>query len=256
MGTRFSGASTTGSARDAPAILLWQAWLILALVLGCAGTKSDDAADSARNRVSAGHHAATSLHLKKINDLGGHWFRTGGRITVYLHDPAASGETLRALVPHLAALPELKTLRLTHTQWDDGAAALLRSLRHLTALDLGDSVITDRALESIGSLSTLVELNLDDTDVTDAGLPHLKSLASLRSLSLAGTRVGDEGAAHLTALAGLRELNLSQTQVTDAAIARLAELRQLERLRIFGTRISDDGVARLRQARPTLLIIR
>jgi uncharacterized protein (TIGR02996 family) len=102
-------------------------------------------------------------------------------------------------VRHLAALPKLKVLKLSH------------------------SPVT--SLAPVAGFTALEELTLmpDNGDITDANTAALETLPNLRKLSLCGRDgVGDETVRRLAKLKHLRDLELRVRELTDSlsAIAR------------------------------------
>lgn len=88
----------------------------------------------------------------------------------------------------------------------DDDPPLLACLREIAecdsiqALNLYDSIVTDRGLKELSRMPNLTHLELTgNTEVTDAGLLHLGSTTTLRKLGLAGTGVSQEGVERLQA---------------------------------------------------------
>lgn len=99
----------------------------------------------------------------------------------------------------------------------DADLVQLKSLNSLKALELRDTMITDKGLLHLKDLKTLEELNLwANLDVSDAGLEHLKGLTALRTLDVIFTKVTSRG---------VRELNaaLPNCKITPGLDSRAAE---------------------------------
>lgn len=108
----------------------------------------------------------------------------------------------------------------------------------------------DGELTVLKDLKNLLWLHLGNTDVTDQGLPHLAGLTSLTRLHLERTRVSDAGLAHLSQLENLTYLNLYETAVTDAGLGHLEGLKNLRNLYLWQTKVTPEGVEKLKQALP------
>ena len=93
---------------------------------------------------------------------------------------------------------------------------VLKSLPHLTELDLSGTQITDAGLAEIEGLPELTKLRLYDTRITDAALDSLKTLPKLATLNLSRTEVTDRAVRVARAIENLHNLDLSITEVTDA----------------------------------------
>jgi Leucine-rich repeat (LRR) protein len=104
--------------------------------------------------------------------------------------------------------------------------------RHIVAVDLSGTSVTDQELQRLESLSELKELSLAGTPITDGGLSLLRGLVLLTSLDLSSTSVTDAGLAQLAPLVNLEYLDVSHTEVTDEGIAALRN----PRLRMIGLR--------------------
>lgn len=76
---------------------------------------------------------------------------------------------------------------------DDETLAKLGRLKHLEALVLSQSAITDAGLANLRGLTNLRDLRIDHTSVSDAGVEHLKGLTGLRTIWISGSRITDEG---------------------------------------------------------------
>jgi len=87
-------------------------------------------------------------------------------VVVEVRLPVDAGD---AELEHVAELPYLESLHLSHTQ------------------------ITDTGLKHLQGLTALFILELEGTQITDAGLEHLRGLTNLRMLDVEGTLVTDEG---------------------------------------------------------------
>jgi len=126
------------------------------------------------------------------------------------------------IMPHLAALPELRVL------------------------DLGQTQITDEGLRHLQGLHELRDLVVVETVITDAGVKHICQLHKLRHLNLGGTKITDAAAFDLVKLPEIRELMLTVGSITDTSIERLKPLTELTSLYLNGSQVTDAGVAQLK----------
>jgi len=100
--------------------------------------------------------------------------------------------------------------------------ASLKQFKHLIALDLTYSGITDKGMKELARFERLKALKLRNVSaVTQAGITELAGLKELSVLELQYTKVNDLWLNDLGKLKQLRTLDLWQTQVTDAGAAGL-----------------------------------
>lgn len=128
--------------------------------------------------------------------------------------------TPRALAA-LLALPELTTLGVGRTDFDDRMARLTSRSTTLTSLDLGGTQITGAGLEHLVRMTQLRTLDLWATDVREGDLPLLKHLPQLEYLSL-----GNYG--------GLPSL------AAEPVTRTLLELPSLQRVWLDGIRLAPE----------------
>ena len=175
----------------------------------------------------------------------------------------------------LAELPELRVLRLHHTDphSSPGGALLdllalrkcpnlsiieiprqnLRTLdgleghNSLQAIDVSYTRIND--LQPLAALPNLAVLKLRHTRVTS--LEPLASIPTLEELDIAHTGVADLGA--LKWLPALTVLDLRATCVTDLSV--LADMPALRRVVVQRLNLDGQAVYRLRQARPGIEVL-
>ncbi len=153
----------------------------------------------------------------------------------------------RENVELLAALPDLKTVKLYESDADNETVRLLRPLTGLQSLDLGFCQrVSDKAVNDIAELSELQFLNLGFCRrVTSKGFSKLGALHNLRILNLSVTALTDADLANLTSLQNLTSLDIDNTHVTDAGVDSLLKLSSLRSLRMVGVQISDAGLLKL-----------
>jgi hypothetical protein len=154
----------------------------------------------------------------------------------------------------LSALPDLKKVAASDTNFADGQLKYLAGLAKLASLDLSNTQVTDDGLAHIRSLTELVGLNLHDTAVSDRGLSNLCSLTNLSTLDLSKTKVTDAGLKTLQSLQGLHTLILSDTEIGDAGLEYLPTLPKLKRLILFDTQVTSKGVNKLHDTNPKVTI--
>lgn len=116
--------------------------------------------------------------------------------------------------------------------------------------------VTDADLKDLVPFKHLTRLDLDDTLVTDAGIKELTRLECLEKLSVSESKITDEGLKTLGKLTQLKELYLVGAKVTDKGLRELVVLKNLQRLGLGGTQVTDDGVATLQKALPKLQVDR
>lgn len=89
----------------------------------------------------------------------------------------------------LADQPELDTLSVDGTGVDDDTLSLLRDHRRLRVLDLAGTLVTDRGLAHLRLMPRLEAIYLDHLSITDAGLVHLQGMPRLETISLRSDRL-------------------------------------------------------------------
>src|SRR6185503_6791798 len=129
--------------------------------------------------------------------------------------------------------------------------------RHLTALNLRGTDVTDTSLAYIAELSNLKSLDVSFTQITDVGLEHLASLEQLEALNLGGNKITGASLHVLKLLPKLRKLSFYGIQrrnagwcwapvVTDLELDTIALLAGLEELNIgFGVALGAPRPADL-----------
>ena len=177
-----------------------------------------------------------------LRAIGGKVQMADGRITaVSLNGTSITDQEFVVLTK----LPQLKELRLQHTEISTIGLEQLAAVRSLERLDLGHTLLGDNALPMLASLTNLRVLDLPSTLVEGTGLAALKALPNLREIDLGDAPIGNEGMAQLAQLTGLESLNLRHTDVTDAGMAHFAALTNLKRLDLTSADITEKGLAGL-----------
>ncbi|MDP1794980.1 MAG: hypothetical protein Q8K63_12675 [Acidimicrobiales bacterium] len=135
------------------------------------------------------------------------------------------GETTGRGIDALKQCAGLTRLGLRGAHVDDSACRALASLPNLRTLFLTGSTFDDVALgEGLRQLATLDGLIVNNTRAGDRLLEHLSRLPSLRAIDAMKTLVTDAGVAHLVPVATLEHADFSETAVTDAGRALLTQL--------------------------------
>ena len=151
-------------------------------------------------------------------------------------------------------LPNLVALDLTGTPFDDDALAVLTLGFSPTSFETG--VETDARGEFTAASSpsatggdppALRELSLEATRVTGrAGVLVAGAFASsLVGFNAAFTEMSDDGARSMRDMSALRRVNLDSCPVGDGAARALANLPDLESVTLADTDVGNDGVEAL-----------
>ena len=97
-----------------------------------------------------------------------------------------SSELTHRALEALLSLPQIGSLDLEGTSFDDSMAPRMSRSTTLTSVDLGGTTITRRGFEHIVSMPQLRSLDLWDTRLTETDLELLKALPVLEYISLGG----------------------------------------------------------------------
>ncbi|MEI8373535.1 MAG: hypothetical protein WCJ35_11975 [Planctomycetota bacterium] len=152
-----------------------------------------------------------------------------------------------AVVAHLHAFPELRSLRINTFTITDAGLARLKGLAKLQSLSLDLCDITDAGLGNLQELPQLTTLELLHTNrITARGIAHLARLKNLRSLTLAIRDLNNTAVARLGALTNIETLQLWWTSINDAGLASLKNLPRLRSLEIGDSPITGAGLAHLK----------
>jgi hypothetical protein len=161
---------------------------------------------------------------KSLKQIGfDHWFRT------------KKDQPIGAGLAHLAALPNLESVRL------------------------GGCMIGAEAIEALATIKTLKKLDVFHTFyVNDAALPPLQKLPDLR-IFIAGPqfqpRLTDETLRILSGVKSLEEISLTETWLTyDGGFKHLAALPRLKKLSIPKVVASEEDVKKLKAELPNLVV--
>ncbi|MCW3100979.1 MAG: hypothetical protein JWL77_6597 [Chthonomonadaceae bacterium] len=132
---------------------------------------------------------------------------------------------------------------------DTSVSAAIRGLgqfKHLNALYLAGSSVTDAELQTIAQLPGITKLDLDQTRISDAGLASIGRMSGLKSLSLSHTKITAAGLRSLSALTSLETLELVGVPIGDDAIPEIVKLSSLRSLSLAGTQVTAQGLLLLK----------
>lgn len=132
---------------------------------------------------------------------------------------AQSSELTVAAVTALVDMPELRSLDLEGSNFDDNLAELLCKSSSLLSLDVGSTRLTREGLRYICRMKQLKSLDLWASAVTEQDIELLTDLPHLEYLSVGGVK----GAASFDA---------------DSLLPKLHSIKALERIWLDGVRIS------------------
>ncbi len=137
-----------------------------------------------------------------------------------LRDLEIGQKTSEAYLKHIAALPNLETLRHYRGILTATGVSHLSNCKKLTLLDLRYSTVNDVAMKPMGKINSLKILILEDTKVTTAGIAYLTGLENLETLYLRGNAITDAVFESLKKMKSLKKVDLTGTRVTDEAIRK------------------------------------
>jgi hypothetical protein len=164
-----------------------------------------------------------------------------------------SPDTLDRAIELLAELPNLQSLNVDGTKFQDAHAEAVGELDSLENLVLSNTAISDAALAKLEGLSDLTTLYLIGTEVTNAGMPALAQLRSLKILDLSGTKVTGN-LSPLRELPNLEHLLVQNLTLDAAAIDAIAEFPSINRLSIRESTYPEESLAQLKQKKAGLAI--
>mgnify|MGYP002777989176 CR=1 FL=1 len=148
-------------------------------------------------------------------------------------NPGAGGITAEA-IPSLAAIPNLKHLKLRGSTLKDPLVPALKPLASLVTLDLSLCQLSGKGLGEL-SATNLKELHLGANPITDENAATLAKFTQLEKLDLSRTQITDKTLAVLKNLKKLKSLDLSETKVTEAGVKQLEVLDELTELNLAGS---------------------
>jgi hypothetical protein len=189
-----------------------------------------------------------SLKLTRVTPAGMSDLRASLPETQITQHPDVSEASAIAAVEKLGG----KVLRRPGSDWitsvilngkkvTDANLRDLRDFKHLSELQLTDTMITDNGLKELSVFEGLSSLRLARTRVTAKGIPQLKTLKSLRALDLSNKDLNNEGVKQLREFTNLRSLALYNTQIDSDALTYLGDLKELVSLDLGGNYGLGDG---------------
>jgi Leucine-rich repeat (LRR) protein len=178
---------------------------------------------------------------KEIATLGGY---APGLVRFDASTLASEYKPTDADVAWLATAPHLVEVDLADAKVHDTLVIAIAALPQLREVRLGATPITLAAIQKLANRTDLRELDLADTPVDDASARAFLAFPELRMLRLDGTPVGDHGL-DVTPGSKLVELYLSSTKVTDAGLQILDHLPHLVALGLGTTQIGDATIERI-----------
>ncbi len=128
---------------------------------------------------------------------------------------------------------------------------LKKSSEQLARLDLSRSNCDDELVSIVAKLPHLTHLNLGNTLITNRGLKHLQELEYLEYLNLFGTAVNDSAIVSIEKLPNLKRLFLWNTKVTESGVAQLQKTNP--NLMIDNGRENDPTFASAKMKPPQIL---
>lgn len=150
-----------------------------------------------------------------------------------------------ATFARLKTLPHLTVLNIAPSNITDVGVSNLKGLKDLSFLSFNGTKVTDAGLRHLIDNSKIRVLYLNETTITDKGLVFLEQMKDMHSLDLGATAVTDAGLAHLGHMSKLHQLHLSRSAVTDAGMKHVSRLSNIVSLRLNDTSISDVGLVHL-----------
>ncbi|MGV3608994.1 MAG: hypothetical protein ACO1RA_21495 [Planctomycetaceae bacterium] len=174
------------------------------------------------------------------------------------------------MLNHLLKLPQLESILISRSEFDDSDLRALSNLPKLKSFGVGSDSVTgegmthfvgqeklqhlylrgsnlsDRGLEVVARLQGLSSLEWYGKNRTsDGGLSHLRGNLRLTKLLLKGEGISDVGLEHLSTCENLEELSIEtlDDRVTGKGIRALTRLKHLKRLQLRSSFSSDSMAA-------------
>jgi hypothetical protein len=145
---------------------------------------------------------------------------------------------------HLAELPDLEKLDLSHTRITDEGLLRLKPAPKISDLNLYYAEwITDQGMAAIRNWKRLKRLNVRGTRISDATLEIVSHMSGLEALDIANTAVTDNGLDHLITLVNLKELSLGRGRLSNTALETVRMFPALTWLDLSGARPEPPDMA-------------
>lgn len=197
--------------------------------------------------------ALTTLNMRNtlINDQG--IAQLSGLKALRVIDLRLSPLVTDAAMETLAAMPELRAVRLSGVNVTDAGLAKLLELPRLMELDLRNCrKITKEGIAQAGAKKTLRMLKIGGPEIDDPVLDLVTQMGELTGLSLDGCNISDAGVAQLDRLP-LDDLTIFQcANITDEGLNVLAAYDRMRRLTLRG--VAARGAALEKLPQPNLLV--
>lgn len=197
--------------------------------------------------------ALTTLNMRNtlINDEG--IAQLSGLKALRVIDLRLSPLLTDAAMETLAAMPELRAVRLSGVNVTDAGLAKLLELPRLTELDLRNCrKITTEGIAQARTKTTLRMLKLGGPEIDDQVLDLVAQIGQLTGLSLDDCNISDAGVAKLDRLP-LGDLTIFQcANITDEGLNVLAAYDRMRRLTLRG--VAARGAALEKLPHPDLLV--
>ena len=148
----------------------------------------------------------------------------------------ADGTVLR-----LAALPNLKRLRIYGKEFDDAKAKSISGLPALIAVTFQDTSVTDDGASVLAELNELQDISLMNSPVTDKALVAISTLPKLTKLKLRGTKITGEAFEPISNLP-LEDLELAETDFGPEGMPAIANIEGLEEINLWLTKIDNESL--------------
>lgn len=155
-------------------------------------------------------------------------------------DMAGSSDVDDNGLQYLAALPNLKSVKIAGPKLTAAGLTKLGQVKSLTDIQLGSTPADDSVVAAVATIPHLQKLDLTGTAVSPAVGALLQGLRELTDLSLANTQANDETVAALVGLP-IRSLTLDNSRVTTAALPHLLKIETLEVLRLHNCGVQGIG---------------
>ena len=143
--------------------------------------------------------------------------------------------TAQALIPHLRALAQLRSLDLDHIEMADAdAGALVAAAPGLDTLTVAQDELTDAGIVPLVDLPRLAQLSLAFDDATDVACAKLAAAPRLVAVNLSHTQITTHCLDAWTHATNLRELYVEDVAIKRldgrlfSAIAKLPRLQTLD----------------------------
>ncbi|MEO9590501.1 leucine-rich repeat domain-containing protein [Rhodopirellula bahusiensis] len=145
------------------------------------------------------------------------------------------------MVLRLAALPNLKRLRVYGKAFDDAKAKTISGLPALIAVTFQDTSVTDDGASVLAELNELQEISLMNSPVTDKVLESISTLPKLTKLKLRGTKITGQAFDPISNLP-LKDLELAETDFGPEGMPALANIAGLEKINLWLTKIDNESL--------------